>query len=444
MKAEYINPFINATKKVLGQMAFVESQAGKPTIRNNTIPTGRVISAVIDLSGGTRGSIGISFTRKCILAIATNMFGETYEEINSDILDMIGEIVNMISGEARRELAENGFQFKAGIPKTFTGDDHSIQHEVSGPTILIPFETPHGEFSLEACFETEQFFDKVSQSQHTVDIKEKNNSLIQTRFGCFIHDPPQEIPVNLLKKDSQMTRSNIFLIPEYIRPLPGFDSCNFLKLEVIVCPKCFFASNRLNFFKHGQQTKHQNLQDEEIRKTILPFLMKMKMIGDFAPVFYTHNRTIEQAITAFELAMYSSNALFSKAPQLFPEEPVKIGEYALKAAMLSKLQLNEEREAKHLRTAFSILRRQHKDLKGAKYYRILYLLLALSVYMEETAHAKNYFGTMLKKFPEDKNFVSSEERSQAKQYMTIAKKVWDMKEDLTFSKNTDKKSYIFW
>lgn len=158
MRVEYINPFILATKKVLSTMAFMESKPGKPYLKQeNDKKAMGDISAVIELSGESKGSIGISFTKECILQVAAQMFGQEFPDIDDEISDMVGEIVNMVSGEARRELAKLGFHFSAGIPTTCKGPGHDLKHFVDARVILIPFETKGGEYFIEASFDSKKF-----------------------------------------------------------------------------------------------------------------------------------------------------------------------------------------------------------------------------------------------------------------------------------------------
>ena len=158
MKVEYINPFIIATRKVLSTMAFVESRPGKPSLKEEgQIKAPGVISAVIELYGESKGSIAISFSKECILQVASQMFGESYEDLNEEVIDIVGELVNMVSGEARRELAKLGFHFSAGIPVTTQGEGHDLKHFVQARIISIPFETKGGNYFIEACFDSKQF-----------------------------------------------------------------------------------------------------------------------------------------------------------------------------------------------------------------------------------------------------------------------------------------------
>ncbi|MBU1345109.1 MAG: chemotaxis protein CheX [Proteobacteria bacterium] len=152
MDVRLVNPFINATINVLETMAFVNVNAGKPYVKRDNVAVGDV-SGVLGLTGVANGTIAVTFEEKCILTIVSNMFGETMSELNNEIADAVGELTNMISGQARRELEEMGKVFKAAIPSVITGRNHSIIHYSNGPKIAIPFNTDNGEFTIEVCFE---------------------------------------------------------------------------------------------------------------------------------------------------------------------------------------------------------------------------------------------------------------------------------------------------
>jgi chemotaxis protein CheX len=152
MNVKLINPFINATINVLETMAFVTVNAGKPYLKKDNVAVGDV-TGVLGLTGIANGTISVTFEEKCILTVVSNMFGETMTELNNEIADAVGELTNMISGQARRELEEVGKVFKAAIPSVITGRNHSIKHYTDGPKIAIPFSTQTGDFTIEVCFE---------------------------------------------------------------------------------------------------------------------------------------------------------------------------------------------------------------------------------------------------------------------------------------------------
>lgn len=152
MDVKLINPFINATLKVLETMAFVKATAGKPFLKKENTAMGDV-TGVIGLTGEANGSISVTFEEEGILAIVSNMFGETMTELNDEITDAVGEITNMISGQARQELEAMGRDFRAAIPTIFTGKDHRIVHFTKSPIVAVPFTMEKGAFTIEICLD---------------------------------------------------------------------------------------------------------------------------------------------------------------------------------------------------------------------------------------------------------------------------------------------------
>ncbi|MEA2060948.1 MAG: chemotaxis protein CheX [Thermodesulfobacteriota bacterium] len=152
MDVTVINPFITATVNVLETMAFLKVGTGKPYLKQDNVAKGDV-TGVIGLTGDANGTIAVTFQKDCILGIVSNMFGEKMSELNHEIADAVGELSNIISGQARRELELSGRHFKAAIPSVVTGKNHTITHYTKGPKIAIPFKTKKGGFTIEVCFE---------------------------------------------------------------------------------------------------------------------------------------------------------------------------------------------------------------------------------------------------------------------------------------------------
>lgn len=154
MNIEYIDSYIAAVRKVISTMAFMDTEAGHPRIKDEKDHSSfGVVSAVIELMGENRGSLAISFPETSVLKIAASVFAEDFASVNEDVVDLVGELINMISGETRRRLSKFGYQFSAGIPVTLDDNDHEIKHFVESKVILIPFTSKAGEFFAEASFD---------------------------------------------------------------------------------------------------------------------------------------------------------------------------------------------------------------------------------------------------------------------------------------------------
>ncbi len=154
MDVKYINPFLEGTKSVLKTMAMTEPVPGKPYLKTDTQAKGDV-SGIIGFTGSARGSLAISFSKSSILNIVFNMLGENYSEINSEVRDAVGELTNMISGVARKNLEAQGLNIQGAIPTIVSGEGHSILHVLGGPSIIIPFATSAGPFFVDVCIKTE-------------------------------------------------------------------------------------------------------------------------------------------------------------------------------------------------------------------------------------------------------------------------------------------------
>ncbi len=151
LKAEVINPFLEATVSVVKTMALVEPVPGKPYIKKGNSAVGDV-SGIVGITGMTEGSICLTFSKSCILSIVSKMFGEDQKEINEEVKDAVGELTNMISGDSRRRLEAIGYCFNGAIPSVVSGKGHEIKHITKGPILSIPFSTNHGNFTVEVCF----------------------------------------------------------------------------------------------------------------------------------------------------------------------------------------------------------------------------------------------------------------------------------------------------
>ena len=152
MDVKFINPFIESTLHVLKTIASVKAEGGKPFLKKDFKALGDV-SSIIGLTGDVKGTVSVSFSEESILPIVSAMFGEEIAALNEEVKDAVGEIANMISGQARQKLDEMGLNLKAAIPTVVMGKNHVISHITDQKIVAIPFDTDSGGFTIEICFE---------------------------------------------------------------------------------------------------------------------------------------------------------------------------------------------------------------------------------------------------------------------------------------------------
>ena len=68
-------------------------------------------------------------------------------EVDEDVLDGIGELVNIIAGAAAAKLVD--FKIGLGLPTVMAGSSHKMFSDINSPWIIIPMKTEEsGEFQL--------------------------------------------------------------------------------------------------------------------------------------------------------------------------------------------------------------------------------------------------------------------------------------------------------
>ena len=80
---------------------------GKPYVKKTDKAQGDV-SAIVGITGCKSGAVALSFSQSCAIALVKGMLGDAIEDIIADTRDAVGEITNMISGQARATLSEMG------------------------------------------------------------------------------------------------------------------------------------------------------------------------------------------------------------------------------------------------------------------------------------------------------------------------------------------------
>ena len=147
---EIAKHFVKATTNILSTMAGIVAAPGMPYVKKDQIACGD-ISAIIGVTGPRNGTISVSFSAASATALVVGMLGEDVEDLQQDMQDAVGEVANMISGQARASIAEQGLVLQGSTPSVVVGKDHTIHHITKAAVMAIPFATQDGEFTVEFC-----------------------------------------------------------------------------------------------------------------------------------------------------------------------------------------------------------------------------------------------------------------------------------------------------
>lgn len=149
MNVEFINPVIEATRNVIDTMTHMPLMVGRPHLRERDRQY-RIykVSAAIQMSGAVAGQFVVSFTQGVALALAAALIGESKAEIDADCLDALGEIANMIAGNAKQHL--QGGLVSISPPRVLPAGE--VTYPPRLPFVVFPVDTPKGRFIIEVGF----------------------------------------------------------------------------------------------------------------------------------------------------------------------------------------------------------------------------------------------------------------------------------------------------
>jgi chemotaxis protein CheX len=146
---KYIQPFIDVTVNVFRDFVGCELTAGRPffvtaAAENAAEGAGNEhwdwdISGIIGLTGEARGAVVISMKRDLAATLTARITGQDAPSSNAEIIDAVGELVNIIAGNAKRGLEES-FHLIISLPTIVEGKGHLVKWPEDQVRIIsIPF-----------------------------------------------------------------------------------------------------------------------------------------------------------------------------------------------------------------------------------------------------------------------------------------------------------------
>lgn len=146
MKVEYINPFYLATQDVFNRMLDVDIERGKLKVVEEMV-AGREANVLIGMAGDLSGSVLYSFPKVMALEMVKILSGMEMEELDVFVTSALGEIANIISGNAAMYLEKANYICHIVPPQIIIGENKSISM-ATPQAIVLPLKTRIGEFEI--------------------------------------------------------------------------------------------------------------------------------------------------------------------------------------------------------------------------------------------------------------------------------------------------------
>ncbi len=137
---KYIQPFISTTVDVFKSFVGIEIEADTPYFIDNKDKKTWSISGIIGLTGEAQGALVLSLEDNLALELTTILTGEESKSVDDNVLDAVGEIINIIAGNVKKDLEEI-YRLVISLPTIVQGEGHSTfwASQPSTRAICIPF-----------------------------------------------------------------------------------------------------------------------------------------------------------------------------------------------------------------------------------------------------------------------------------------------------------------
>ncbi len=145
LDSNLIMPFVNSTMNVFTTMVNIRPEIAKPHLKDDSTTT-HDVSGIIGFSGEIVGSVVVSFAMATAQQLVNALVGMEVEPRSADFCDAIGELANMIAGNAKKDL---GLNASIAVPTVIIGKDHMVGRLSGVPCVVIPCTTTVGAFAVE-------------------------------------------------------------------------------------------------------------------------------------------------------------------------------------------------------------------------------------------------------------------------------------------------------
>jgi len=140
---------IKATCDVFRTMMSLKAVPGEVSVERAQVRSAEVIGS-IGVAGFLSGSISLFLPRKLVdRAVAAMLMMEPEEISKDDVIDAVGELVNMVGGNIKTELFQQAPLFDISVPSVYVGQDLQRRTVSEDLCFLVPFTIDGEEFSVE-------------------------------------------------------------------------------------------------------------------------------------------------------------------------------------------------------------------------------------------------------------------------------------------------------
>jgi chemotaxis protein CheX len=143
-----LEPFIEAARTALGEMAGTELIV-QAVFQTSTHRAWGDLAAVVELRSAIEAALILSFPRRTAAALAGRILAGVTQEVDEILIrDCVGEIANVVAGQAKTMLAGGPYRFAFAIPQVMA-DAKEWRPPQGLDCLVVAFHSDQGGFALQ-------------------------------------------------------------------------------------------------------------------------------------------------------------------------------------------------------------------------------------------------------------------------------------------------------
>ena len=149
VRDKLLEPLIEAARAALSEMAGVEPVVHAVYQKSMHHALGDIAAVIGLVSPAGEASLVVSFPHRTARALAQRILAHVTQDVGEDLIrDCVGEIANVVAGQAKALLAEHPVRFEFRLPQIVV-NAAEFQPPKGLDCLVVVFDCDQGEFALQ-------------------------------------------------------------------------------------------------------------------------------------------------------------------------------------------------------------------------------------------------------------------------------------------------------
>lgn len=154
MDTDYTTAVLESARNVFDMLVHVDVAVGEAKTKGRLefIAMKSITGNMNLISSNAQASIAVIIPNDVVINISNKVMPEPVVRVNEVVIDLVGEITNMIAGGVKSLMEKQGYLFNLSLPTIIFGSEYLVAHLPQSPITQINLDTELGPFLIEVCF----------------------------------------------------------------------------------------------------------------------------------------------------------------------------------------------------------------------------------------------------------------------------------------------------